>query len=430
MKLYRRLLFLLIAGFSLATAPASAQRLLPNEDGVPEPFRGHQSGSEITVSYADWDYILGAIVFEAGTSDRTAAIAPKHSVGTRVQNGNQSSRRLEGNRVMFTALDEDALAVVSRIRRELEAVPAYAPLGLWSRNEQLAYWLNLYNVTVIEQIGLRYPVRSLKSLYYGDREEPSLWDEKLLNVAGVPLSLNDIEHTILLQKWRNPLVIYGLFHGFVGSGNVRDQAYTAANVYELLEENAREFINSNRGLRIRGNKLLVAAIYEDFADYFPDFDEDIKAHLAYYSDFADRARIMAAKRVSPKTKDFYIADLNGGVKYTSDSALGNASALMGAVVGGGTFGGVDVPALSMDFGTELAQQSNTAASGLSTSRFPPQAMEYLAKVRKRNIDRDGTVDIEEIDPGKKLEPVQPVKDRVQGTDENDSSGDTNEDPTA
>ena len=72
--------------------------------------------------------------------------------------------------------------------------------------------------------------------------------EKLLNVAGMPLSLDDIQFTILCQNYDNdPLIIYGLYQGIVGAPDIRTSAYTGDDVYRALEENADIFINSNRG---------------------------------------------------------------------------------------------------------------------------------------------------------------------------------------
>ena len=56
-----------------------------------------------------------------------------------------------------------------------------------------------------------YPKRDLKKLFRGKK---SILDKKLLVVADVPLSLNDIQFTILKQNYdNNPLIIYGLYQG-------------------------------------------------------------------------------------------------------------------------------------------------------------------------------------------------------------------------
>ncbi|MCJ9429419.1 DUF547 domain-containing protein [Kordiimonas marina] len=406
--IFRKSMFLvgaLALGLAVPTAHATPKRLLPSEKGVPVQFKGYRPGSPVKINYADWDTILHAIVMETGKSGREAALPPRHSVGTRVQYGNQSSRRLEGNRVNFGEFNKPVIRMIHAIRLDLEKVPSGAPLRLWSRNEQLAYWLNLYNITVVDEIAHRYPIRSLKKLYYGTSRTPSLWDQKILKVAGVPLSLHDIEHKILIPKFRNPLVMFGLFHGFVGSSNIRAKAYTADNVYDLLKENAQEFIQSNRGMEIRGDTLKVAVLFKAYPDLFPDFNKDMKQLLAYYCAPENRGRVLAAHSVRASTRDFYIADVYGGVKYASDASVGNVAALMSAFVAPKS--GSTQPMVAGDIGTDLATQNGTFGYSMQGSRLPIQAREYLLKIRKKNKERKGTVDIQEVGSG----------DRVQKTDE-------------
>lgn len=44
---------------------------------------------------------------------------------------------------------------------------AAAPLNLFSRDEQLAYWSNLYNITLVDEIVAIYPKRNLKKIVTG-----------------------------------------------------------------------------------------------------------------------------------------------------------------------------------------------------------------------------------------------------------------------
>ena len=135
-----------------------------DESKIPEPFRGERKGSPIQINYDDWNKILHSTVIEAGMSDRSSASAPQPATGTRVSRGNTSSTRNEGARIVFPAFaDENNAAVVRKIRAELEAVPGEVPMREWTKSEQLAYWLNLYNMTLIDLVAQEYPTLSLKS---------------------------------------------------------------------------------------------------------------------------------------------------------------------------------------------------------------------------------------------------------------------------
>lgn len=78
------------------------------------------------------------------------------------------------------------------MQASLMSLPDEIPLPLLSTDEQLAYWLNLYNFTMLNEIAKRYPVYSM-SRYLDPEEDKYFLDDKVMTVAGIPLSLNDIK---------------------------------------------------------------------------------------------------------------------------------------------------------------------------------------------------------------------------------------------
>ncbi|TNE65677.1 MAG: DUF547 domain-containing protein [Alphaproteobacteria bacterium] len=375
---------------ALAATALSIALALPagaTSTAVPEPFRVAAEKETLDIRYDDWSYILKATVYEAGRSDRKIAPQPEPDFGRRHKRGNKSPYRYEGNRIFFPAFVGENLKMTSRIRRELEAMPGAVPMAEWTRNQQLAYWLNLYNITIIEQLALRYPETSLKKVLY---KKGGLLDEKLLTVAGVKLSLNDIHHKILIPNWQDPLVMYGLFHGYIGSANIRKEAYTAQNVYELLKENAEEFVNSNRGAKMDGDKLEVAELYKIDAALFPNFEEDVKAHVARFADQSFAQRVYGAQAVKAETDEYYIADLNQGVINDDNMNIGNPAAFLGSG--------------SSNLEDFLLGRSD---SGVSFN-MPNVAKEYIRTMARKRAEREGMVSVEEYDDSQK--PEEPQKD--------------------
>ncbi|TNE65678.1 MAG: DUF547 domain-containing protein [Alphaproteobacteria bacterium] len=344
------------------------------EAPVPAAFRQSSENETVFISYADWSHILDATVFDAGRSDRSLAPQPKPGIGRHMVRGNKSPYRYEGNRLSFPMLRGDNLATLSRIRREIEAMPGAVPLAEWTRDQQLAYWLNLYNITLIEQLAIRYPETSLKRVLYGRR---GLLDEKLLQVAGVRLSLNDIQHRILVPGWQDPMVMYGLFQGYVGSPNVRKEAYTAANVHRLLADNAAEFINSNRGARMDGDTLEVAELYRENAALFPDFETDVKSHVARFADAEFAERVRSARRLEASTRDYYIADLYQGVIDDTNPNAGN-------------------PAIFASLSGEAQLFFDTKGATTLEVNLPPAFVrEYVIKILEKKAGKEGRVEVEE-----------------------------------
>jgi len=380
-----RIFTAVILAFASVTVPSAGA----DESSVPEPFRGDTPGSKLTINYDDLTKVLETTVMRAGGSDRREAPKARPAAGSRIQRGNPKPTRLEGNRVDFHVFLGENLVMMQHLRDDIAAVPRVLPLGDLTRNEQLAYWLNLYNVTLITQVGKVFPENNLKKLY------PDLWNEKVIKVAGISMSLNDIQHKVLIPKFRNPLVMYGMFQGIVGSPNIRRRAFDGRNVWEMLERNAYEFVNSNRGARYKWGKLRVSELYRMNAGLFPNFEKDLKRHLYKYAYASFRDRVRDAKDIKADIDDWYVADLYGGNRALSSANTNGAAMLMSIRSGGGGVGGTG----GNDGGSiEAAWFKKMDTLNMNRTRFPIHVVEYLHKKEKRDRrTRVGNVEVEEYE---------------------------------
>jgi hypothetical protein len=287
----------------------------------------------------------------------------------------------EGNRFYFEEFkgNEDNQKLLLSMRSSLEQIPGEVPLEYLSRNEQLAYWLNLYNVTLLGEIVKVYPQRSLKKLLTGKN---SILSEKLLTVAGVPLSLNDIQYTILKQNYNNdPLILYGLYQGIIGGPNIRKRAYTGENVYRLLENNATEFVNSNRGTFAESEDVFrVSSLYERNAGYFGAFDAEVTDHLLKYIEGDERARLLAKPRIKPNIDDWTVTDVYGTYQDLGASSSTSSAALLDAVHNvfrGGEGGNVATS------GNLSAAPSQVQAKSPVLDRFSPEMLDYMHEIKEQ-----------------------------------------------
>lgn len=345
---------------------------------VPEPFRGFDENSKLTIDYRDLDSLLDTVVLNTGRSDRKKAARSESETGTRMRVSVNRSTVNEGNRFFFEVFDNNAdnQQTLTKIQERLENIPKAVPLEKFSRDEQLAYWVNLYNITIVNEIVKVYPERKLDDLLVGKR---SILSKKTLMVAGVSLSLNDIQFTILRQNYdNNPLVIYGLYQGIIGGPNIRKSAYTGKYVYADLVDNAMEFINSNRGTDSRNAKVFrVSSLYKRNAVYFPDFDGDLTEHLLAYLEGEEFDELKAATKIKTDINDWTITDLYGSSRDLGGTLANNSAALDGAVSGGNS--------------------SRLTAKSAVTTKYSPAVLKHLNEInRKKAAQKTGTVTIEEM----------------------------------
>jgi hypothetical protein len=152
-----------------------------------------------------------------------------------------------------------------------------------NRDEQQAYWINLYNALTVNTVLEHYPVSSIRKIRSG-LFSPGPWDLKLIEVEGAELSLNDIEHRILRPIWRDNRIHYAVNCASLGCPNLQADPFTAATTERLLERAARAYINSPRGVSLADGSLTLSSLYDWYRSDFGTTSKKIKEHLQRYAD--------------------------------------------------------------------------------------------------------------------------------------------------
>lgn len=181
----------------------------------------------------------------------------------------------------YDRLKGKPLEFVSAYRGFLEQIPVSA----LNKDEQLAYWLNLHNIRVIEKIANHLSERGKMKKHRGEPGNPGdWWSERSLVVEGVAVSLEDIEQNILLNHWNDPRIIYGLFYGVKGSGFDGTQGFSGKTVQRQLDTLAKQFVNDQRNVKIKKDSVEVSSLYVwNKARLFGD-DQALLAHLRTFAD--------------------------------------------------------------------------------------------------------------------------------------------------
>ena len=301
----------IFAGAMLAAvAPAAAQT--PLGEAELATFVPSQNPNNDKIDYSIWDEAMKNIVVSMGPSLRESAPRPDPSFGTRRQYGHVSRYRLEGTRVMFSFLDADIIASFTEYRKDLENTANIVDIQSLSRNEQLAYWINLHNVALVEQIANAWPVRQPREIMI---DGVPLDEARFITVEGIKLSPRDIREKIVYRHWKDPAVIYGFWRGEIGGPSLQKEAFNADNVGRLLIRGATDFVNSLRGTQELGNRLQVSELYREAAPYyFPDFEKDLRAHLTRYANEPTAALLAKTTGAEPAIAEHDIADLEGGAR--------------------------------------------------------------------------------------------------------------------
>lgn len=224
-------------------------------------FESHNPSSTLTLDHSPWNAILQKYV----STDSTGL-----------------------NRFAYGAVDDGDYDRLDEYLDTLQEVP----IARYARDEQMAFWINLYNALTLQVILDHMPVETITAIQI-DGTNP--WDAAIAEVDGVELTLNDIEHRILRPIWQDPRIHYGVNCASIGCPNLARDAFTAENLDLLLDTNAHGFVNHPRGVRFEGGpedgeRLIVSSIYIWFGEDFGDGTEGLIEHLCQYAekDLAER----------------------------------------------------------------------------------------------------------------------------------------------
>lgn len=157
----------------------------------------------------------------------------------------------------------------------------------WSENEKKAFWINAYNAITIYSVVINYPIKSgsflsrITSPKNSVKRIRGFWKKKYTAVMGKDISLDEIEHHILREKFHDPRIHFALVCASLGCPKLRSHPYNPDSLDKQLDAAALEFIKT-KGVVIDSvnNKLYISKIFDWYADDFQYPETPL--YLAYY----------------------------------------------------------------------------------------------------------------------------------------------------
>lgn len=152
-----------------------------------------------------------------------------------------------------------------------------ADVGGMSTDEQLAFWINAYNASVIRNVNAHSGIKS-------PLDVKGFFDKETFKIAGREVTLNDVENTIIRPTFQEPLIHFGLVCAARSCPPLIPTAYTADNVRDLLAENARNYLADTKQNRF-DPKTGVLHLSKIFEWYKEDFGGDDAGLIAFAKEY-------------------------------------------------------------------------------------------------------------------------------------------------
>lgn len=179
----------------------------------------------------------------------------------------------------------------SKLDEYLSILEKNLPEDSWSRNQQLAYWINAYNAFTIKLILDHYPVVSIM-----DIDDGKPWDTKWIELGDQTFSLNHIEHEIIRPQFNEPRIHFAVNCAAKSCPPLANLAFTEQNIDDLLTERTSNFINNSEFNTFKKDQASISKIFEWYASDFGD----LVSFLNRYSD----TKLNSGARISFREYDW------------------------------------------------------------------------------------------------------------------------------
>ncbi|MEZ6063535.1 MAG: DUF547 domain-containing protein [Planctomycetaceae bacterium] len=161
------------------------------------------------------------------------------------------------NELLRTYVDDDGLVNYSgwksstsdrrKLQDYLSTLSAADPVATCPTDARLAFWINAYNAVTIEGILREYPTSSIRN-HLPQVLGYNIWKDLKLYVDGQPFSLEQIEHQ-KLRTMHEPRIHFAIVCASMGCPRLLNSAYTADEIQNQLDENARDFFRRPSNFR-------------------------------------------------------------------------------------------------------------------------------------------------------------------------------------
>lgn len=218
----------------------------------------------------------------------------------------------QASSVKYGAVDQAALkkamdSALSLSKKEVDS---------WSKENQLAYYFNLYNGMTIVKVLEKYPnIKSFKEFGSGFPFFKSPWKVKFFKLFGEESHLDRLEHELVREtgKFNEPRVHFAFNCASIGCPALRDEAFVGSKIESQLEDATVKFLSDKTRNRYHAKKkkLEVSKIFDwykgDFEQGHKDFHElkDVFAKYAHlFSKDKEVLKKLKEKKISVSFLDY------------------------------------------------------------------------------------------------------------------------------
>lgn len=171
-----------------------------------------------------------------------------------------------------------------KLNKYLDLLSKNHPNDTWTSNERKAFWINAYNAFTIKLIVDNYPVKTIKDLGGSIYKVNTPWDIKFIQIGEEEYDLNNIEHGILRDQWKDPRIHAAVNCASVSCPALMKGAFTADKLDVQLDAQMKRFILDKSKNQISKDQLKLSKIFKWFTGDFKDISPDVISYINKFSE--------------------------------------------------------------------------------------------------------------------------------------------------
>jgi hypothetical protein len=203
--------------------------------------------------------------------------------------GKVLKKYLKNGMVNYMALKSDRSDLDNYLK--LTAAVRESDFIRWSKEQQLAFYINVYNAETFQLIIDNYPLSSIKKIG-GFFSGP--WDQVVVGLFGKTTTLSKLEHSIIRKQFSDPRVHFALVCAAKGCPPLRDEPFVADELDSQLKDQGKAFLSERAKNRV-DTKTKTVYLSKIFSWYAADFEKSAVSVLLYVRPFfpdADRKALL------------------------------------------------------------------------------------------------------------------------------------------
>jgi len=182
--------------------------------------------------------------------------------------------------ILSEYVDADGMVDYAKLRRQrlrlkklLDAFDELDPneYKSWPESDKIAFWINAYNIQMLNIITGNYPIESSRFLRlfpgwgpYSILHIKGIWTDYKFMVMDEEFTLSAIEQQFFRKEFKEPRVFLALTRASLSSPVLRNEPYYGYKLDKQLDDQCKRFLSSPHGFRIDrpGQTVYLSVIFE------------------------------------------------------------------------------------------------------------------------------------------------------------------------